>query len=304
MVQEINIQLINRCQLKCKWCARSWLDEETLEKRESEYMDYDTFRMIVDKCLDYGITHFDLTPTMGDVLLDTSLFQKLNYLTMRTRCKKFFFTTNLIGLPITIPMVHKLLNYEKLHLGVSVYGHCSNTYFNNTNKDLYNCFVTKLQTLFKCYDKDGASLEFFIRYPIKFENMPEGILKNVLRLFNSRFYNAKINEHEQYNYNWGGLIPYGSFDTLLGPIQKHGVCPTARRGTILHNGDFALCYMNDAYKSTVIGNIFNESLEDIYNGEMYRKIIGDQAQNKYHGVCKVCNERWWEYGRYGVTSSS
>jgi uncharacterized Fe-S cluster-containing radical SAM superfamily protein len=295
MVREINIQIINRCQLKCKWCARSWLDKEILKQRESEYMTLIRFTDIVDICHDYGITHYDLTPMMGDLLLDTQLFQKLDYLNS-IDCKKFSFTTNLLALPKTMPIIKKLLSYTKLHLGVSIYGHDCKSYEENTGKDLFYEFSTNMQSLFKCYDKDGATLEFFMRYPMKYKDYPDGVVKIVLDLF-KRLYNVKINESEMYNLNWGGLIPYGKLDTLLGPIEKRGVCPTAGNGTILHNGDFALCYMNDAYRTTVIDNVFNHDLEQIYNSPKYKEIIFKQARSEYEGICKVCNERWWKYGK-------
>jgi len=297
MVREINIQIINRCQLKCKWCARSWLDEETLKKRENEYMTLMRFTDIVDICHDFGITHYDLTPMMGDLLLDTQLFQKLDYLNS-IDCKKFSFTTNLLALPKTVPFIKKLFSYEKLHLGISVYGHDCKSYKENTSKDFFNEFITNIQSLFRWYDSNGATIEFFIRYPLKYEDYPEGIFKTAVRLL-QRIHKdkIKINEQEMRNVNWGGLIPYGKLNTLLGPIEKRGVCPTAGNGTILHNGDFALCYMNDAYRTTVIDNVFTHNLEQIYNSPKYKEIILKQARSEYEGICKICNERWWKYDK-------
>ena len=297
MVREINLQIINKCNLKCKWCARSWLDNDTLKLRESEYMTWNTFTYVVDECHDYGITHFDLTPMMGELLLDTKLFQRLDYL--KNLGKSFSFTTNLIGVPKTLPIIRKLLGYEKLHLGISIYGHDRESYKENTGADLFFEFSTNMQSIFKCFQRDGASIEFFFRYPMTYDEYPDGIIQTILRLLQSKYYGdgVQINEKEQYNFNWGGLIPYGKLDTLLGPIQKRGICPTAGSGTILHNGDFALCYMNDAYRKTVIANIYHKTLKEIYESDEYNEVLLDQQKGKYTGICKMCNERWWEYDK-------
>lgn len=288
-MKEITIQIINDCQLKCKWCARYWVMQKKLDEIETDYMKTETFKKVVDMCHEYGVTDYNLTPTMGELLLDPELYEKLDYL--NRFAKRFFFTTNLLALRNISP-ASKLLSYEKLDLGISVYGDNAETYLRNTNVSCFVWFLSNVKLLFKHYGQEKRpNLTFYIRFPKKFSDFQDGFLKNTLRILN-KHYGAKIDETEMYNYNWGGLIPYGGLDTLKGRIRKVGICPTAASGCILHNGDFALCYMNDSYKTTVIDNVFKHTLEEIYNSEKYKGILELQSKNIYEGICKRCNERW------------
>lgn len=290
MDKEINIQIIDKCQLNCKWCARSWVSEDELEEIEKRYMDFSTFSRVVQRCTEHGIDEFCLTPKMGDLFLSSAIFDKLNRLETDDKVKRYFFSTNLLALALVD--ILKLLELKKLFLDVSIYGHDRESYIENTGKDKFNLFIENMNFLFRFGDYSKMlGMKFTIRFPKPLDEFPNSRLKNLLRFF-YKIYKYKIDESEMYNFNWGGLIPYGKLDTLYGPFKKKGRCPTAEVGCILHNGDFALCYMNDAFNTTVIDNIFEHTLEEIHNSEKYKRILSNQDKNIYTGICKNCDERW------------
>ena len=80
MTKEINIQIINRCQLRCKFCARSWLPTNRILEIGSSVMSLDNFKRIIDKCVESGRTQICLTPRIGEVFLDPTFKEKVTYL--------------------------------------------------------------------------------------------------------------------------------------------------------------------------------------------------------------------------------
>jgi MoaA/NifB/PqqE/SkfB family radical SAM enzyme len=290
MGKEINIQIIDKCQLNCKWCARRWINEDELEEIEKRYMDFSTFSRVVQRCTDYGIDEFCLTPKMGELFLNPTIYDKLDHLEANDKVKRYFFSTNFLA--VDIIDILRLFEYKKLFLDVSIYGHDRKSYRRNTDKDMFDIFMENMNILFRfCEASKMLGMKFTIRFPKHLDEFPNSRLKHLLHFF-YKIYKYEIDETEMYNFNWGGLIPYDKLDTLYGPFKKKGRCPTAEVGCILHNGDFALCYMNDAFNTTVIDNVFEHTLEEIYNSERYKRILSNQDKNIYTGICKRCDERW------------
>jgi hypothetical protein len=223
---------------------------------------------------------------MGEVFLNPNIFDKLDHLEANDKVKRYFFSTNFLALDMVD--ILRLLKYKKLFLDISIYGYSHKSYRENTGVGMFDIFIDNMNTLFhNCEYAELTGIKFTIRFPKPLDQFPHGRLKLLLAFFD-KIYSYKTDESEMYNFNWGGLIPYGKLDTLYGPFKKKGRCPTAEVGCILHNGDFALCYMNDAFNTTVIDNIFEHTLE-----ERYKRILSNQDKNIYKGICKRCDERWY-----------
>lgn len=271
---EINIQIINSCNLNCVWCGRKWYGGTP----EYRYMNTQKFKRIVDRCLDCGITDFCLTPMMGEVFLDRDFYDKVWYLERNHRVRHFFFATNLLN-----AQTGRLKGLTKMRLEVSVYGYDSKSYLKNTGYDGFDEFVNRLISLVK--DKTFP-ITLYIRFP-------ESLCKKfdvLLKFFETK--GVEISYDETHNYNWGGLIPEGSLQAEHPMIEKVGVCPTAHTGCIFEDGQFGLCYMNDIERTMLFGNIFDKSLYGLKNNDKYKKVIENMTNNVYEGICERCNEKW------------
>lgn len=275
MTNEINIQIINTCQLDCTWCGKHWVDDI-----EYRYMDTSTFKTIVDRCVEAGIDTFCLTPMHGEPTDDGMLQHKLLYLDNHPQVKHYFFATNMLR----TSAIRRLEGLTKLRLEVSVYGDDKESYEKRTNRDLYQIFIE----LFKdfCLYKHSYDATIYLRYPEE----PNTKMKALLAL--AKMNGIELSFDETHNYNWGGLIPEGSLEHEHPPSVKKGVCPTAASGCIFENGDVGLCYMNDINKSMIFGNIIEEPLQNILTSDKYIQVIDNMAKNVYSGICEKCNERF------------
>lgn len=290
MVREINIQVINSCTLNCKFCARSWVDPCSLIKIKKRYMDGGTFQKVIDKCVDYNIDTFCLTPTMGEPFMDTRFLQKLNYLEYNKKVKRYFFSTNFMIL--NEQMIKQLLSYKKLGLQISAYGYDEESFEKTTQMPGFIRFMENLKILFLNLPKRKSTVEVCIRLPFYWSHIKNKPFSRMLKIMRDT-YGVKINDREQLNFNLGGLIDYNDIEDMHGPHKKKGICPTAKMGCIYENGDMGLCYMNDIYREYNFGNIFKEGLDKLY--EQISWVTLGQSEGIYKKCCTDCDENWSIY---------
>jgi len=97
-----------------------------------------------------------------------------------------------------------------------------------------------------------------------------------------------------HNGNWCGLVEDDTFSNQITMKEKSGPCWYAFIDNIVDvDGNIYLCGACDVERKTKIGNLFEQSLDEIYdiNG-VYSKIINDQYENVYNGCCKECTEHY------------
>ncbi len=269
-IDEINIQIINRCNLKCNFCPRANIDESSLKEIESTgTMSTSMFIDIVDRCISAGIKHFCLTPRMGEVLIDTKLFDKLKYLEEHPAVSTYFFSTNLTYDARTL--IEYLNSSRKCTIEVSYYGN-KDRFIETTegNEKFYQIFLENLARI-------SASLQHKSKLTLVQRFEDEEVLPVVKMLISQGIvYNTK----ETRNFNIGGLLKNNvpTYDT----ITRNGECPTKLTGCILINGDYNLCYMNDVHNTMTQGNILKTDL----------KTLRKNAILDGHECCRLCDESW------------
>jgi sulfatase maturation enzyme AslB (radical SAM superfamily) len=230
------------------------------------------------------LENVDLTPIMGDPLMDEHLIERMDYLEQSDNVKHFDFVTNLVGL--TPEMLDRMFSYEKFGLFISIYGDTHLRYKLNTERDLLTKFRENFLML---YDK--ICLEKRLPFPItfyfrgcKFEKM-YGIGSDVAeKIYNLMliFKNISIDEDNALqHYNWGGQHKNIDEDDLV-PImpmkERKGLCIHAdEQHCIFPNGDTSLCGMVDVHKKMLFGNILEEGIE-VFDNPVYMSL------------CKNCNE--------------
>jgi len=127
---EILLQVTNKCNLNCKFCAYNFLGKQPLE-----LIDYDRFVNICSKLLDYGFDKIQLTPTIGEPLLDPTLIDKIELLEADPRVKRITFFTNFVK--VSEDFVKRLMKTRKTVMFISVYGWDDSSFESITNKDLF-----------------------------------------------------------------------------------------------------------------------------------------------------------------------
>lgn len=269
-IKEINIQISNRCNLFCIFCPRSNIPAEDLKKIEKTgFMPLNLFREIVDRAVTDGVSIISLTPRMGEVLLDPTLLEKLKYLEECEDIESYFFATNLTV--DASSLIDFLQESQKFTLEISHYG--------NLNKFLE--LTHGSEHLYKVYIKNLCRLAARLTYKSKvtiFKRFVGEDDVSIIKLLRST--GIKYDDRETKNFNIGGLLKNDVDEH--GEIVRKGECPTKMTGSILINGDYNLCYMNDVYNTMTQGSILHKSLKELRENAVFTG----------HECCRLCNECW------------
>lgn len=88
---------------------------------------------------------------------------------------------------------------------------------------------------------------------------------------------------------WPSYEQFGNLDAIYYDTAKPKYCgPLLETFTILSNGNVVLCCY-DLKGELVLGNIYEESMFDIWNGEEYAEIRMNFRRQKYCTLCRKCN---------------
>tara|TARA_A100001515_G_scaffold19529_2_gene14415 strand:- start:10277 stop:11221 length:945 start_codon:yes stop_codon:yes gene_type:complete len=282
----VNMQTIFNCNLNCKFCRGSIPNVKELSKVKT--MSQSNFELFVNKFADYGIKFIELTPAIGEPFLDLEFNKKLLYLEEKKDIEHYLVTTNLTLLQ---PKHFKLIkDLKKLILTVSLYGYDDSSYYENTNRKVFKKFKDKFDILFDLLNENvNFLLEINLRCGRDLKDFPKNDLYIKLLKLN-KLDNVKINQEDLYNHNRGNNLK--NFKTKKG--CRSGICPFGPGvgGGVLPNGDFLFCPFNDINNTGIVGNLFKQSLEEIYDSDGWNKVVSDQKQSKYTGICENCTETW------------
>lgn len=292
---EIMFQTTGSCNLNCHFCAWDYLPRDRKTELLKMKMDYNTFKRYVVKCLDYGFDTFQLTPIVGDPLMDRELIKKIELLHRFPSVKRVSFFTNFIA--IYPDQIGRLLDFDKLTLSISVYGLTEDDFVKTTRCDgsFFKTFAENLNYFVKNYKPSFKSVEMFIRCPWDRENSYVKTLIKMLKYLkkdSDDYYNRNNIAFMDWNGNWCGLVPDNTFPNQRKDTNRKGVCWFALiDNTIDPSGDVGLCGACDVMKDTVIGNLNQSSFDEIYKeGNLFHHLITYQHQGIYVGCCKNCSE--------------
>lgn len=88
---------------------------------------------------------------------------------------------------------------------------------------------------------------------------------------------------------WPGYERFGDLTSFtLMPVNPKYCGSLFETCTILSNGDVVLCCY-DLQGELVLGNVFTESIFDIWSSKRYSKIRAEFRRQKYCDICKKCN---------------
>lgn len=264
----IQLNIINRCQLECNFCV---IKNE--KQKPLSLMSMKDFKNYIKKCVAFGVREFELTPIVGDPMLDPCLIDRIKILSQYGICKILFYT-NLV----TYGQIEKALDYEKVEVNISIYGGNRKEYIKNTNHDFYNIFTKNLNKLLTYVRKKEYQhkIKLWIRYKEKNYNpyMASNDIEKIIAIENT---------------NWQKMLNTNSSDVKYIPERK-GICRfIIEDNCILPDGNIIACGWFDKNKQMIIGNINKESLEHIYREDgKFWKILEEQNECNYRGICSEC----------------
>lgn len=284
--------VISICHLQCRSCLRN---QQITPKF---FMDLDTFKEIASRCLYYGIPKHQLHPIVGDPLNDPTIFDKIDYLEQDDRADYIFFYTNLLSL--TEEMIERMLEYKKFSFRVSTYGDSREVYRYNTGRDYFDYFIGKVNMLFKHIMKHKSKIleEFSMRFSgfsrKKLNNVTNPLYRVVRALLMEGLIQLDDTGIDEFNINTNDLVKVREDIYENKPVEvgdRKGICPMSIADNgIWPDGDISMCSWFDINKKMIIGNIFGQSLDEVYGEKsLFLQIIGEQKEGLYRSLCKVCS---------------
>lgn len=297
-IKRMQMYTTSKCQLRCDFCPRSVGTD-----LPGIYMDMEEFIKYAEKCLDDGITEFELSPLIGDPLLDQHLAERIKWLQARPEVTLIFIFTNLIGL--SKDFLRSISFCDKFEFKLSIYGFDRETYKKRTNKDLYDKFCEKLQDLvdFTALNPVEYKIsEVVIRVPGEYDvwdpkltkskvmnQLYKGVITKVIEEGtivgdgeDVSWVESLIHVEESIHDNKPEPNVHGRVGVCEYLLEDNGIWP---------GGDVGLCTCwFDVNKKMILGNINEKSIEEMYGkGSLFETIQEEQEKGLYRSLCKHCD---------------
>ncbi len=306
------------CNLGCKFCAYPKLENGFT-------MELNFFKEIINQATQMGFSNFFITPMLGDVFMDKTIFEKLEFLENHEKVKSFSFYTNFV----LARNIEKIFKFSKLKdFEVSVYGLNEVDFAKVTTKDKkqYALFENNILNLSKLVreNKINCNLHFSIRTIVDKEIYSLSKKDKVDYILGK--YNSKVSNEFKFLKSKARISVATLTDTWLGVVEQKDVedlgLEISRAGPmrgpcnllfgaiqIRYDGTVHACTRSVGNK-LIIGDLKNHNLTYILSTKnpKYKNLISSQLKNRFSEVCKECAHYRSIYqdfesgaGKYGKT---
>jgi MoaA/NifB/PqqE/SkfB family radical SAM enzyme len=302
---ELSAQLVtgvtNICNAKCTFCAYP----KVIAKRtlQTGVMSFEVFKKAVDEWVALRGHSLDLTPVVGDPLVDPGILEKVNY-AVRAGLKDVHLTTNAI-------LINRDDTYKKLiDIGIaavfiSTQGANKEVYQKIYGVNRYDEAMAGIRNLMEYNRSKGEPARIVVRFrnhekPSQVIRSPD--FKKYIRPYLSE--RVRINFTVDFD-NWGGMIRDINISGFMKlrelPPQIDLPCQGLFGFAIRHDGNVRLCgcrLKTSDLDDLVVGNIRKKSLGEISKSEEAWKIINGFYSGKRPETCVGCtlyrpiNRRW------------
>jgi len=292
----------NICNAKCSFCAYpKVVANKTLQ---TGVMSLEVFQRAVDEWAALGGQSIDLTPVVGDPLVDPGLLDKLDYAVKVARIKRVCLTTNAI-------LLDKNDNYRQLidrgvaEVYISTQGASKEMYEQVYGVKQYDEVMSGVRNLMEYNRSKGEPARIAVRFrnaekPSQIIRSPD--FQTQIKPFLSQ--RVRVNFTVDFD-NWGGTIlpsdMKGSMKMRQLPARLDLPCQALFTFAVRHDGSVRLCgcrLTKNDFDDLVVGNIKDNSLQDIAKSERAWKIIKGFYAGQRPETCLGCtlyqpiNRRW------------
>jgi radical SAM protein with 4Fe4S-binding SPASM domain len=269
----LDIGTTNFCNAACIMCPHSKL-------KNYGTMEMGLYMKIIDNCQILNIREVVLS-FFGEPLLDELIFERIKY--AKSKDLKVAFYSN--GSLINKEAAEKLVESGLDSITISLDGATRETY-EKIRKGL----------IFDIVDKNVERLSQMVKVNLVLVELEEN--KKDIKKFYKKWKN-KVNSINVINMrNWTGDIKKeGTKESFhYSKINRKPCALLWLKMVVDWNGDVVLC-CDDWNHSTVLGNLKNQTIEEVWKGEKLRKIREAHIKGEFHKIplCSKCNKKsvWW-----------
>jgi radical SAM protein with 4Fe4S-binding SPASM domain len=295
----------NICNAKCSFCAYpKVVANKTLQ---TGIMSFVVFKQAVDEWAALGGHSLDLTPVVGDPLVDPGLLEKVDYAVHQARIKTVMLTTNAI-------LLNRNDTYKRLiDLGIgavfiSTQGTSKEAYEKVYGVKHYPEVISGLRNLLEYNRQKGEPAAIVIRFrnaekPSQIVRSPD-FIKHIKPFLSAK---VRINFTVDFD-NWGGTIKPEDVSGFMKlrqlPPALDLPCQALFGFVVRHDGNVRLCgcrLVTSDMDDLVVGNIRNKSLQEISSSPEAWAIIKGFYSGQRPQTCRECtfyrpiNRSWFEH---------
>ena len=280
----LNIETTNVCNAVCGFCAYP------RSNREKGVMSLSLFEKIVKEYADMGGGALNLTPIVGEPLLDPYLLDRFKILKSYPKINRVSLATNAIALEkYTDEQVGELLQTVS-YLVVSIGGLDAGSYKSVFGVDKFHKVEVAMERLIRLRDTvpNSAPLCFGFR-----TNDPEFAARYKNKLMEYRDRGVAVHHISAYH-DFGGFIDTGEENPLAffeSHSNMHRTCIyPAIMVSICWDGTVTACGDSDFdAKLHVLGHAAEENIAAICSGEKRRKMLDSFEKGELTDTCKKCS---------------
>jgi len=260
MYKKIYLEITNNCNLSCSFCIKN--------NRMKKFIDIDDYIKVLDSLKSY--TKYLYFHVSGEPLLHPKINELINL-----GSKDYFINITTNG--YLIKRIKDNHNIRQLNISLHSFD------------EKYNVTLEQyLENIFEVIDELHKETYFSLRFWVN-----NKYNKEIINLIEKK-YNTKIKIESGFEIIKNVFVSVGK--EFIWPdlnneyYNENGTCYALKDHIgILVNGDVVPCCL-DANGIIKLGNIYENSLEDIINSEKYNKILlGFRNNKKREELCKKCN---------------
>ncbi len=284
--------ITNICNAKCVFCAYPRAIESGQLK--TGVMSFEMFKKAADEWGKIGGGDLDLTPTVGDTLVDPGVIKKLDYAVKVAKIPKVVLTTNGILLNKN-DFYKKLVDGGVKEIYISTQGTDPDIYKKIYGVDHYDEYLAGLKNLLEYNRSQGSPVFIGIRF--RNAQTPGEIIRS--RDFNEVIKpylgdRVRINFTVDYD-NWGGTIKEEDMSGFMRmrklPAKVNVPCIGLFNFVVRHDGLVRMCgcrFRTTDNDDMVVGDLRENSLQEIANGERAWKILQGFYKGERPDTCQGC----------------
>jgi radical SAM protein with 4Fe4S-binding SPASM domain len=288
----LHTAVTNICNAKCVFCAYPKAVESGNLK--TGVMSFDMFKKAADEWAKIGGGDLDLTPTVGDTLVDPGLIKKIDYAVNVAKIPKVVLTTNGILLNRN-DFYKKLVDGGVKEIYISTQGTDPEVYKKIYGVDHYDEYLSGLKNLLEYNRSKGEPVFIGIRF--RNAQTPGEIIRSrdfqeALKPYLGE--KVRINFTVDYD-NWGGTIKEEDLSGFMKmrklPSKIDVPCVGLFSFVVRHDGQVRMCgcrFRTTDADDMVVGNLKEQSLEEIANSDRSWKIVDGFYNGKRPETCEGC----------------
>jgi MoaA/NifB/PqqE/SkfB family radical SAM enzyme len=282
----------NICNAKCTFCAYpKVVENKTLQ---TGVMSFDIFKKAVDEWAAAGGEDLDLTPVVGDPLVDPGVLDKVDYAVNRAHIKRVYLTTNAILLDRN-DTYKKLIDLGIAGVFISTQGASKAAYEKVYGVKKYDEAMSGIRHLLEYNRAKGEPAQIIIRF--RNEEKPSQIIRSpdfVQQIKPFLSDQVRVNFTVDFD-NWGGTIQPADMSGAMRmrrlPPRLDVPCTALFGFSIRHDGNVRLCgcrLTRNDLDDLVVGNLKEKSLAEISQSDEAWSIIKGFYAGKRPETCTGC----------------